>query len=448
MKRITTLSYTFGAALTVATTQTAFADAAVDFDQFTTARATKAVQSAPQFAGSNGATTSRRGCLGYDAARLREKAAPFHDTIMLYANRYGVDHNLIKSVIAVESCYNITARSPKSAQGLMQLIPATAERFGISNPNDSTQNIRGGARYLAWLIARFKGDVSKALAGYNAGEGSVDKYGGIPPYRETQNYVVNVLGLYQRLSNKTTPTVMASATQALQQDLEGISAELTAVLRGDATLPSMPPADVATASNVTVPEPDAPRDSTAEIEQAAAKAAALAASPTLDSPLLQRNLAQAEPAPQPRRAPAPAANRQARVIPVVAHNTLNPTRVDAANELAARVIDGLIQGGPPIRHGQAVIQAQTTQQRNNNNRNNPKAVPVQANRANQRSVNPNVARAQAQQRAQQARRANVAPVRVNMPPQRVSHTYVTALSKPGRGGWNVNRARAPGLYKQ
>ncbi|MBK8451838.1 MAG: lytic transglycosylase domain-containing protein [Thiofilum sp.] len=405
--RITTLSYTFGIMLSVTAMQTALADAAVDFTELTSTRLTKTVQRAPQLIELTGATTSSKGCLGYDAARLHERAAPFHDTIMLYANRYGVDHNLIKSVIAVESCYNVTALSPKSAQGLMQLIPATAERFGISDPNDSAQNIRGGARYLAWLIARFKGDVSKALAGYNAGEGAVDRYGGIPPYRETQNYVINVLGLYQRLSNKATPTVMASATQALQQDLEGVSTELTAVLRGNNALPSL-------------------ADSSAEIEQAAARSAALAARPTSSHPLLQRNLAPSVPPVAKQR------TNGSNIIPVAAHNTFNPTRVDAANELAARVIDGLIQGGPPIRHGQAA-QAQRAP--------NSAFNPAQANQ--RRPANPNLTRAP----VQAAKRVNT-PTRVNTPPKRVSHTYVTALTKPGRGGWEANRARAPGLYKQ
>lgn len=400
MKRITTLSYAFTIAMSLSASPVVLADAAVDFAELASKRQTKTVQSAPQLIELTGATTSVKGCLGYDGAQLREKSAPYHDTIMLYANRYGIDHNLIKSVIAVESCYNVSALSPKSAQGLMQLIPATAERFGINDPSDSAQNIRGGARYLAWLIARFKGDVSKALAGYNAGEGAVDKYDGIPPYRETQNYVVNVLGLYQRLSNKATPTVMASATQALQQDLEGISAELTAVLRGDAA--------IATANTNT--------GFSDEIEQAAARAAALASRPTLDSPLLQRNVVQAN------------ANKQrpnANIIPASAHKTLNPTRVDAANELAARVISGLIQGGPPIHHAQAAASAPRTAQAVK------RPVTNVTNMANQSQAKPPI---------------NVA--RANTTPKRVTHTYFTALSKPGRGGWEANRARAPSLYKQ
>lgn len=394
MKRIKPLSLMFGVVLSLGTTQWVWADAAVDFADLTLSRPTKDVQSTPDIS-LTGATTSSRGCLGYDGAKLRERAAPYHDTIMTYATRYGVDHNLIKSVIAVESCYNVTALSPKSAMGLMQLIPATASRFGITDPSDSSQNIRGGARYLAWLIARFKGDVSKALAGYNAGEGAVDKYGGIPPYRETQNYVVNVLGLYQRLSNKSTPTVMASATQALQEDLEGISAELTAALRGDAPLPDIN-STLATTATVTK-QPDLPT-----IDEAAAKAVAMATRSTLNLNTAARPNAN---------------NQQGRVIPVSANKTFNAPRVDAANELAARVIDGLVRGGPPIHHG---APAQRSQQ--------------QGRQGRPANNNPTVRLAQAQGR----------PVA----PQRVSHTYFTALTKPGRGGWEANRARAPGLYKQ
>ena len=103
--------------------------------------------------------------------------------------REGVDPRFIHAVIWQESKYVLKAQSHAGAQGLMQLMPATARRFGCSDPNDAKANVDAGTKYLSWLIKRFSGNVELALAGYNAGEGSVDKYHGIPPYNETQNYV-------------------------------------------------------------------------------------------------------------------------------------------------------------------------------------------------------------------------------------------------------------------
>ena len=103
--------------------------------------------------------------------------------------RQGVDPRFIHAVIWQESKYDRGAKSHAGAQGLMQLMPATAKRFGCDDPNDPKSNIEAGTKYLSWLLKRFSGNVELALAGYNAGEGSVDKYNGIPPYNETQNYV-------------------------------------------------------------------------------------------------------------------------------------------------------------------------------------------------------------------------------------------------------------------
>ncbi len=104
--------------------------------------------------------------------------------------RHGVDPYLIFLVMEQESHFNAGAVSPVGARGLMQLMPGTAARFGVRNIFDPAQNIEGGARYMSWLLRRFDGDVRLALAGYNAGEGAVMKYGRrVPPYRETQNYV-------------------------------------------------------------------------------------------------------------------------------------------------------------------------------------------------------------------------------------------------------------------
>lgn len=100
---------------------------------------------------------------------------------------------LVAAVIAVESAGRPAAVSPKGAAGLMQLIPSTARRFGVSQSFDAAQNIAGGAAYLDWLLTHFRGDIVQALAGYNAGENAVGRHGGVPPYRETRDYVVKVL---------------------------------------------------------------------------------------------------------------------------------------------------------------------------------------------------------------------------------------------------------------
>lgn len=105
------------------------------------------------------------------------------------AQHEGLDPKFVHAVIWQESKYIIDARSHAGAQGLMQLMPATAERFGCEDASDPKANIAAGTKYLHWLLKRFDGNVELALAGYNAGEGSVDKYNGIPPYNETRNYV-------------------------------------------------------------------------------------------------------------------------------------------------------------------------------------------------------------------------------------------------------------------
>jgi hypothetical protein len=108
------------------------------------------------------------------------------------ANEQGVESQLVHSVIRAESNYNSNAVSPKGAQGIMQLIPATARRFGVSNAFDPRDNIVGGVRYLRFLLDYYRGDYPKAIAAYNAGEAAVDKYNGVPPFAETQNYVYQV----------------------------------------------------------------------------------------------------------------------------------------------------------------------------------------------------------------------------------------------------------------
>jgi hypothetical protein len=115
------------------------------------------------------------------------------DHIRDAAQRYGVSEQLVVAVIQVESGFNPRAVSPKGAQGLMQLMPATASQLGVRNAFDPAENIDGGVRHLRGLIERYDNDLSLALAAYNAGAGAVAQHGGIPPYRETQQYVTRVL---------------------------------------------------------------------------------------------------------------------------------------------------------------------------------------------------------------------------------------------------------------
>ncbi|HEY0098909.1 MAG TPA: lytic transglycosylase domain-containing protein [Pyrinomonadaceae bacterium] len=118
--------------------------------------------------------------------------------------RHGVDPVLIYSIMHRESAFKKMAVSYKGARGLMQLMPATAARFGVRNIFDPAQNIEAGTRYMRWLLNRFGGDVGLALAGYNAGEGAVDKYRGVPPYRETQEYVKRISQRYALMRDPQT----------------------------------------------------------------------------------------------------------------------------------------------------------------------------------------------------------------------------------------------------
>lgn len=132
--------------------------------------------------------------------------------------KQGVDPRFIHAVIWQESRYQPKALSHAGAQGLMQLIPATAKRFGCDDPNDPSQNITAGTKYLSWLLKRFSGNVELALAGYNAGEGAVDKYAGIPPYNETQNYVKIISKRYGKVYHPVLPPAEAAQVFQLHAD--------------------------------------------------------------------------------------------------------------------------------------------------------------------------------------------------------------------------------------
>lgn len=117
-------------------------------------------------------------------------------TVVALAREHRLDVRLVLAVMRAESNFDPNARSPKNAQGLMQLLPETAERFAVRNAFDPVQNLRGGMRYLQWLLSYFRGDVTLALAGYNAGERAVDRHRGVPPFPETRGYVKRIRALY------------------------------------------------------------------------------------------------------------------------------------------------------------------------------------------------------------------------------------------------------------
>ncbi|GAB3377394.1 lytic transglycosylase domain-containing protein [Lysobacter fragariae] len=140
---------------------------------------------------------------GVNFGKLKLNTAAYSSEIAAAAAQFGVEEAIVRAIIHAESSYNPGALSRVGAQGLMQLMPATARRFGVANAFDPAQNIRGGVQYLSWLLKRFNGDLKLAAAGYNAGEGAVDKYKGVPPYSETQRYVQRVAVLAERYRGAT-----------------------------------------------------------------------------------------------------------------------------------------------------------------------------------------------------------------------------------------------------
>jgi len=122
----------------------------------------------------------------------------FPEVIREVASMHAVEESLIRAVIHAESAYQVDARSPKGAQGLMQLMPGTALELGVTDPYDPVANIEGGTRYLAGLLSRFEGNIELASAAYNAGPGAVERFDGIPPYAETEEYVRRIGILHRR----------------------------------------------------------------------------------------------------------------------------------------------------------------------------------------------------------------------------------------------------------
>ena len=146
------------------------------------------------------------GQTGVGRARLRR-------WVRALAPQYGLDSDLIEALVAAESSFNIRAHSPKDARGLMQLLPATAKRFGVKAIWDPVENLRGGMAYLRWLIDRFDGRVPLALAAYNAGEHAVDRYQGIPPYKETRRYVQRITRQVADATPRSTTTTVTTRSK-------------------------------------------------------------------------------------------------------------------------------------------------------------------------------------------------------------------------------------------
>jgi soluble lytic murein transglycosylase-like protein len=161
--------------------------------------------------------------------------SPFAREIRESAARYGVEEALIKAVIRVESGFNSRAVSPKGARGLMQLMPGTANMLGVRDSFDPRQNIDGGVRHLRGLIDRFGSDLKLALAAYNAGEQAVVNHGGIPPYRETRDYVTRILGLFAPAPAVAAPPVPAPREPEMQSTYRTVGPD------GTITYTNIPP---------------------------------------------------------------------------------------------------------------------------------------------------------------------------------------------------------------
>lgn len=155
--------------------------------------------------------------------------------------RYNIDPLLIYAQMHQESSFKLKATSYKGASGLMQLMPGTARRFGVTNIYDPKQNIEGGVKYMRWLLNTFGGDVVLALAAYNAGEGAVWKYGNqVPPYRETQEYVRRITARYNSISNPNYVKSVKKVTTQQAAKLEKIESKPLAVYEANALAIKMP----------------------------------------------------------------------------------------------------------------------------------------------------------------------------------------------------------------
>lgn len=145
-----------------------------------------------------GRKTATTSCRGMTRQKLEHRAVGFNSIIEEFALEYKVDSKLVKAVVQNESCFDKMAVSRAGAMGLMQLMPPTAQSLGVEDAFNAKQNLRGGIQYLSELIKLYDNNLALALAAYNAGPGTVEKYDGVPPYKETQRYVEKVMNSYRQ----------------------------------------------------------------------------------------------------------------------------------------------------------------------------------------------------------------------------------------------------------
>ncbi len=150
------------------------------------------------YLGSYGRQPYRVSCAGYRPEIMRARMNTYRRLVDQYAGEYGVDARLVAAVMRVESCLDRNAVSRAGAKGLMQLMPATARELGVQDIFDPAENIRGGIAYLSQMLARFDNQTELALAAYNAGPGAVERFGGVPPFKETRSYLKRVALQYRR----------------------------------------------------------------------------------------------------------------------------------------------------------------------------------------------------------------------------------------------------------
>jgi hypothetical protein len=162
--------------------------------------------------------------------------ANINDAVERIAAQHSLPPQLLHSVIRVESNYNPMAVSSAGALGLMQLIPSTARRFGVSDVFNPVENIQGGARYLRYLLDLFNGNYPLALAAYNAGEGAVARYGGVPPYRETQNYIVSVRKRLEEAKRAEAAKMPAREIKPAETRPEGAPSSIVEVMEADGSV--------------------------------------------------------------------------------------------------------------------------------------------------------------------------------------------------------------------